>query len=351
MNRPPAITGLGVLGPLGHDLAQHRNALASGRRPLRPLGGMPGAPVGFGQLEAGWIEPRDLLRDRKWSPSSMAAIHVARQALDQANWTDTERRDATVFFGTSRGPLAGWTDPWPGRRGFDLLAATNSLPAEPAAAVSATFGIEGPWQVSSTGCCAGLDALATAEMWIRGGHLERALVVAVDLPLVAPVLDAYARTGLLAGEGHEGMIPSEAAAALCLERDGRDGQPRLLGCLAAADPSALVGSGRDGQPLARLLDTARARYGEPGYAVPHSSGTTSNLRVEREALGSVFGPDLPIAAYKPHTGHGIGAGGLLELALACAAIHPPDTPVPLRGSFFKLASALGGRHSLACIDP
>lgn len=351
MKRPPAITGLGALGTLGHDLPAHREALAAGIEGLRALGGMPGAPRGFDDVRAGWIEPRDHLTDRKWSPSSMAAIHVAREALAGANWTRAERHEAVVFFGTSRGPLAGWTDPWPGRRDFDLLAATNSLPAEPAAAVSSVHGIGGPWQVVSTGCCAGLDALATAEMWIRSGRIDRALVVSVDLPLATPVLEAYSRTGLLARSGRDGMAPAEAAAALCLERDGDGDAPRLLGCHAAADASALVGSGRDPHPLVHLLTGAAALHGIPDRIIPHASGTTSNLVLESEAIGRSFGNDRPLVRYKQHTGHGIGASGLLELVLAIGGAFPPGTVGQTPRLIFKLASALGGRHSLACISP
>ncbi len=344
MNDPLAITGLGALSALGAGLAAHREALASGRRVLRPLREMPGAPERFEDLPGGWIEPRDRLCDRKWSPSSMAALHVAAEALEAAGWSDAERRRAAVFFGTSRGPLAGWTDPWPGRRGFDLLAATNSLPAEPAAAVSATFGIGGPWQVISTGCCAGLDALANAEMWIRSGRIDRALVVAVDLPLVAPVLDAYARTGLLADDASAGMVPAEAAAAICLERN--DGpHPGLLGCHAASDATALLGSSDDPGCLAGLIDEARNAHGEPDLFIPHASGTLSNHRSETDLM-----PQCPAVRYKPHTGHGVGASGLLELVLACDGSFPagevPDHPSVI----FKLASALGGRHSLCCVS-
>lgn len=346
MNTPLGITGLGTLSALGPDLPAHREALAAGREALRPLGEMEGAPEGFDELRAGWIEPRELLCDRKWSPSSMAAIHVARQALESADWSDEERREAVVFFGTSRGPLAGWTDPWPGRREFDLLAATNSLPAEPAAAVSATFGIGGPWQVSSTGCCAGLDALADAEMWIRSGRITRALVVAVDLPLVHPVLDAYERTGLF-GKGHtNGMRPAEAAAALCLEATEAD-HPRLLGCHAASDASALLGNGRDSECLATLLKDAVHSHGTPDLIIPHASGTPQNRQSEEAALASIG--TCPVTRYKPHTGHGVGASGLLELVLACGGCFPEaiDNGTSL---IFKLASALGGRHSLCCLS-
>ncbi|MCH7227358.1 beta-ketoacyl synthase N-terminal-like domain-containing protein [Haloferula sp. A504] len=348
MNDAPAITGLGVLGALGSDLESHRAALAEGAQVLRPLSEMKGGPEGFGHHIAGWIESRERLNDRKWSPLSMAAIHVAAEALALANWSDAERSDAVVFFGTSRGSLAGWTEPWPERRDFDLLAATNSLPAEPAAAVSTTFGIAGPWQVCSTGCCAGLDALALADLWIRTGKTARALVVAVDLPLVTPVLTAYARTGLLTDDPRQGMIPAEAAAAVCLEPAGSDGRTRLLGCHAIADATALVGSGRDAARLASLLREASEIHGKPDLLIPHASGTASNHRLESMAIEDSL--TCPVARYKPHTGHGVGAGGLLELALACAGIFPRDCGEASPRSIFKLASALGGRHSLACIS-
>lgn len=348
MNEASAITGLGVLGALGCDLGSHRTALAEGAQVLRPLSEMEGAPEGFGHLLAGWIESRERLTDRKWSPLSMAAIHVAAEAIATTGWSDAERSEAVVFFGTSRGALAGWTDPWPGRRDFDLLAATNSLPAEPAAAVSNTFGIGGPWQVSSTGCCAGLDALALADLWIRAGKTDRALVVAVDLPLVTPILTAYARTGLLTDDARQGMIPAEAAAAICIERGSGSEGLRLLGCHAMADATALVGSGRDAARLASLLGEAAAAHGRPDLLIPHASGTASNQRLESRAIVGSF--TCPVARYKPHTGHGVGAGGLLELALACAGIFPNDCPVTEPGRIFKLASALGGRHSLACVS-
>jgi len=140
-------------------MASHLDALQGDPTRFRTLSEMEGAPADFGHQHAGWIEPRSLLSHRKWSPLSMATLHVAREALAQSGWSDDERREAAVFFGTSRGALAGWIENWPGRRPFSLMAASNSLPSEPASAVSSELGISGPWQVISTGCCAGLDAL------------------------------------------------------------------------------------------------------------------------------------------------------------------------------------------------
>ena len=77
----------------------------------------------------------------------MAALHVARQAIAEAGWSAADLEDAVLFLGTSRGTADGWVDPWPQRRAFPLMAASNSLHSEPAAAISIELGIRGPWQV------------------------------------------------------------------------------------------------------------------------------------------------------------------------------------------------------------
>ena len=128
----------------------------------------------------------------------MAALHVAREAITEAGWGSDELMDAALVVGTSRGNAAGWLGPWPGRRPFRLMAASNTIHSEPATAISIEFGITGPNHVLASGCSAGLDAVGVAMMMVRGGIAPRALAVAVDLPLVPMLLDNYARSGLLA---------------------------------------------------------------------------------------------------------------------------------------------------------
>lgn len=300
---------------------------------------MPGAPDGYADLTVGWIQPRKLLTHRKWAPSSAAAIHVASEAITQSGWTDDELRNAVVFLGTSRGSVAGWLEAWPDRRPVNLLAASNSLSSEPAAAVSAEFGIHGPWQVISTGCCAGLDALGTAKLWIDAGMTERAIVVSVDLPLVTPILDAYASTGVLATEGQVGIYPAEGAACVCLEKNTGPTGCELTGYHASGEPNALVSSERSSESIKQLLLNAVNAHGMPDLIIPHQSGTAENLRVETEVINDVCGSDITMQPIKSLTGHCVAASGLLEMAMIIANNRP--------ASVFKFASALGGRHSLA----
>lgn len=367
MNQPVpiSITGCGALSGLGHDLAAHHAAMACEPPRFRPLAEMPGTPSGFENQHASWIEPRSLLNHRKWSPASAAAIHVTREALDSAAWSAVERRSTAVFAGTSRGALAGWIEPWPDRRPFGLMAASNSLPSEPASAVSSEFGIEGPWQLLSSGCCAGLDALGMASLWLNAGLADRALVISVDLPLVTPILDAYAATGILSSRDHceplspnsDGMIPAEGAAAICLERRSSSNHPQLLNYLTVGDCSDPLGGASKHPSLTRMIGQAIATGGTPSLVIPHASGTHAQAISEPAAILETLGPDCRILPLKSWTGHTIGASGLLETAIIASALSreptfatSPKMKLPAASRVFKIASAMGGKHSLVTLQ-
>ena len=124
---PLSITGLGALSALGTDVAAHYQAVTAGRVPFRRLGLLLGPDSPHAMRPAAWIENRAILTHRKWSPATMAALHAAREAIADAGWSADELRDAALVVGTSRGNAAGWLGPWPGRRPFRLMAASNTI--------------------------------------------------------------------------------------------------------------------------------------------------------------------------------------------------------------------------------
>ena len=277
---------------MGESVAGHLAAMRAGRSGFLPLGALLGEASPYAGLTAAWIGRRALLRSRKWSPATMAALQVAREAVAEAGWNADDLRDAVLFLGTSRGTAAGWIDPWPERRAFPLMAASNSLHSEPAAAVSIELGIRGPWQVQSSGCAAGIDALGMAALWLAAGLAKRALVVAVDLPLSPALLDSYAATGILSKNNlndpysaeTSGILPAEAAAAVTLEVGAKESTPRLSGYLANADAADAIGMPPGAPALVELLGKARAKFGTPAALCPHASGTAAHALQEPAAI-------------------------------------------------------------------
>ncbi|BCU78920.1 beta-ketoacyl synthase N-terminal-like domain-containing protein [Luteolibacter sp. LG18] len=378
IERPLSITGLGMLSTLGTSPADHVDAISRKGPAFRPLAHLLGNDSPHAATPAGWIEPRELLTHRKWSPASMAALHAARQAVADAGWTPEECRGAAVILGTSRGNAAGWLAPWPGRRPFKLMAASNTIHSEPAAAITIELGIHGPYHVLASGCSAGLDALGIATLMVQSGVVPRALAVAVDLPLVPLLLDSYASSGLLASAAQAdpyhpttaGFIPGEGAAAIAIEPPV-SGTPRILGYTANSDACDPIGIPKDGGGSCDLLIAAIERHGRPAAVCPHATGTPVHAIAEPAALIRAFGSThLPTLHFlKPFTGHTIGASGLLETAILAAFLrlgHLPPNPLDLAtppgflapdarldaaGPVFKISHSMGGHNALLVLSP
>jgi 3-oxoacyl-[acyl-carrier-protein] synthase II len=366
---PLSIVGLGALSALGTDVASHRQALLDRRVPFKRLGELLGQDSPHAMRPGAWIENRALLTHRKWSPATMAALHVARQAITDAGWSADDLRDAALVVGTSRGNAAGWLGPWPGRRPFRLMAASNTIHSEPASAISIEFQITGPNHVLASGCSAGLDAIGIAMMLVRCGAAPRALAVAVDLPLVPLLLDNYASSGILAGSlrsdpyhpGTTGFVPAEGAAAMAIDQNpGNHAKLLHYGCNSdACDP---VGIPKDG---GRTPDLFRPLAMRPVAVCPHATGTAVQAAADPAALARVFpdgGPSLHLL--KPFLGHTIGASGMLESVIlayflgegclppnlpglhAPPAFTLPEQELAARGPVAKLSHGMGGHNAI-----
>lgn len=377
IDQPLHITGLGALSALGEDVSAHYQAVCDKHVPFLAMRQLLGAESPHAGRPGAWIERRALLTHRKWSPVTMAALHVARQAIMEAGWGTDEMREAALVVGTSRGNAAGWLGPWPGRRPFRLMAASNTIHSEPAAAISIEFGITGPNHVLASGCSAGLDAVGIALMMVRAGIAPRAVIVAVDLPLVPMLLDHYAQSGLLAERmtadpyhpTSAGFVPGEGAAAMTLETStGRHPQLMYYGCNAdACDP---IGIPADGGRTPYLLQQALQQTQAPAALCPHATGTAVQAIAEPAAFNRVFIGSRPsLHLLKPFTGHTIGASGLLESVILTRFLRDGKLPPNLPGlhappgfelpeemldgfnGVYKLAHGMGGHNALIVLKP
>jgi len=377
IDSPLAITGLGALSALGTNVPAHHHAVLARQVPFQRLAKLLGTASPHAMRPAAWIDNRALLTHRKWSPATMAALHVAREAITDAGWTAAQLNDAALVVGTSRGNAAGWLGPWPGRRPFRLMAASNTIHSEPASAISIEFQITGPNHVLASGCAAGLDAIGIAMMLVRCGAAPRALAVAVDLPLVPLLLDSYAASGILAEQlaldpyrpGTAGFIPAEGAAAMAIDSHS-DAGPRLLHYGCNSDACHPVGIPPDGGRTPNLLAQVTASALRPVAVCPHATGTAVQAAADPAALTQGFPVDRPsLHLLKPFTGHTIGASGLLESVILAAFLRhgrlPPNLPglyapsgfeLPIAalaatGPVGKLAHGMGGHNALLVISP
>lgn len=369
---PISITGLGALSVLGEDLAAHQQAILFQKTRFRPLSELLGNDSPHATRPAAWIENRALLTHRKWSPATMAALNVAQQAISDAGWSSKDLHDAALVVGTSRGNAAGWLGPWPGRRPFKLMAASNTIHSEPASAISIEYGITGPNHVLASGCAAGLDAIGIAAMLIQCGAAPRALAVAVDLPLVPTLLDNYASSGILSDvhrsdpyhPATSGFIPGEGAAAITLEvKTERNPSITHYQCNSdACDPVGIPkNGGRTPDLFSRLTEM-------PTAVCPHATGTAVQSAADPAALNRVFRSNRPtLHLLKPFVGHTIGASGMLESVILASFLRSrqlppnfkgmcapngfilPEQVTSATGPVAKLSHGMGGHNALLVI--
>jgi 3-oxoacyl-[acyl-carrier-protein] synthase II len=208
---------------------------------------------------------------------------------------------------------------------------------------------------------------------LDAGQAQRALVVAVDLPLVPILLDNYADSGLLArsarldpfSSSSSGFIPGEGAAAIALSRieKGKIGIRHFSNNSDGADP---VGIPKDGGRTAALLNQAIELVGQPAAICPHATGTLAQAKAERTFLENPsLGAHVSLHLLKPFFGHTIGASGLIESVMMIRFMEDgffppnlpgttgfwmrptPETRTPCHGPVYKLAHGMGGHNALA----
>lgn len=378
------ITAVETVCALGLEVDACRETLHERRGGIGVLNGrVYGLLEEFDALPVGLLPMRELLKGRRYGAASNAAVHVARLAAERAGWGAEAVRESWLFAASSRGNAGEMLGGSAWRRPLRKFSASNTMHSEIAAAVSIEMGIRGPWQMVSNGCCSGLDALGMAWMAVGSGLAPRAVVVAVDLPLVPELLRDFRDTGLLSGNGindpfalegnaaTSGFLPGEAAVAVTLERGkaGRRNLCRVEHYAANSDAYDALMIPEDGGGIA---DCVRAvlNVGDKdrlAAVCPHATGTVNHARVEPPALlRGLDGRRVPLIPLKPHTGHALGASGLLDVALLAACMSngwlpavlpgltPPQCGLPLNESLLpvkagdrvlKLASGMGGHNA------
>ncbi|WP_395736639.1 beta-ketoacyl synthase N-terminal-like domain-containing protein [Prosthecobacter sp.] len=344
---------------------------------------LPGPLLGasFASLPVGAFPSREPLKGRRYGAASNAALQAAVSAVRRAGWSPQEVRGCWLYGASSRGNAAEILGENAWRRPLRKFSASNTMHCEIPAAVSIELGIRGPWQMISNGCSSGLDALGLAWMSVASGAAPRALVVAVDLPLIDALLQDFQETGLLSTNNvndpfsprTSGFFPGEAAVALTLERD-KSGLCRLEHYSANSDAYDTLMIPADGGGIESCVRTS-IDAGDPARVValcPHATGTLNHARVEPPALlRALDGRHVPLLPLKPHTGHTLGASGLLDVALLAPlmaehclpdtlpGLTPPACGLPLNNAplqlspgdrIIKLASGMGGHNAAVSLS-
>lgn len=361
MNKEIAITGIGVLSPIGIGKNNYWEALQLGKTGFNQISLFDTSP--FNVKIAGEIKDfdpvlflgkkglRDLDRSTRLLCSAAGlAIEDAKLAI-----SDENTHSIGVSVGTTFGSLhsisqfdrSGLIE---GPRFVNPSHFPNTVLNSPASRVSIRFKIKGFNTTISTGFCSGLDAVSYAADFIRLNRADVILAGGVEELCEETFLGFY-KLGYLSGaDGSEpvccpfdarrnGMIFSEGSAVLILEnmehalQREADILALVKGYGNSFDPSADKSFSNSGKGLSSAiniaLQDAALNPGDIEYISAGANSTKGLDRMETEVIKEVFGRhafNIPVSSIKSMVGESFSASGTLSLSAAVGALKEGFMP-------------------------
>ena len=354
--RRVAVTGAGVVSPLGKSLAEFHAALAEGRSGIRRL---PESLAQSSGVQVGALvdwNPAPLLNEAEAvniDRVSQFALAAAAQALaaSRLDLSAADRDRIGVYWGTGMGGAhtlesayknVYGAGEWRVRPLTVVMAMNNAAGSN----VAVRHGLRGPFANFSTACSSSAMALGEAMRSIMAGRADVIVAGGAEALLTPGTLAAWQALRTLApadaadpaasckpfDKRRAGLVLGEGAAAFVLEEESRArarGAPihALLTAYGnSCDAAHMSRPDRDGQ--VRAMREALIEAGlEPsaiGYINAHGTATAVGDVVEAEAINVVFGAaanDVPVSSTKSLHGHLLGGAGALEFAVALLALE------------------------------
>jgi 3-oxoacyl-[acyl-carrier-protein] synthase II len=372
-----AVSGIGLISPLGDDLASVWAKLMAGHSAVSRLSleGLPDVAAASVNFDTTTVLTR--LQQVGADRVSVMALGAARAAMADAGikaWADPER--AGLYIGTGLGGAAtidaGYAALYQNRR-VPPLTVPAGMVNGPAAVVALHTATRGPVITYAVACASASVAIAEAAHALRRGEIDVALVGGAEALLVRGTVAAWQALRTLAAPrddasrscrpfspDRDGLVLGEGAAFMVLEREA-DAVARahpihalLAGSAIRCDASHLTTPDRRGQisALRAALVSANLNPAEIGYCNAHGTATLAGDPVECDALRSVWGdaaPELAISSTKAAHGHLLGAAGAIEAVLTVAALERSELP-PTAGVTDVDPACAGLRHVLGAGD-
>ena len=377
--RRVAITGLGLVTPLGNNTAAAWEALLENRTGIGPITSFDarGFPVRIG-AEVKGFDPQTAIEDRKLlkfaSRCHVFALAAAEEAIRDAG-LHPENSTATRWACVVGSGMMGveFADLLETHRRFavdghfaeERLGAAGVTAADPVAFCRSQanaglslllrhFGIRGYATSVNTACASGGQALGTAMKLLRRGTADFVLAGGFD-SMVNPVgLSAFCLLGALSPDNdtpqrasrpfdrtRNGFVLGEGAGFLVLEewnaarRRGARIYAELAGDGNSLSSYRITDSHPSGdgpiQAIRQSLASAGARPDDVDYLNAHGTSTPMNDQSECVAVRALFGRHadrIGVSSTKSLMGHLVSGAGAVEAAICALAIHhgilPPN---------------------------
>ena len=343
-----AITGCGVVTPIGQSVDEMMQSLEAGASGTRTMGNW----NRFGQLRCQVGAPAELRNPaaiprqfrRTMSRMSIFAAQASMQALLQAG-IDPAGLASNPRIGCIMGSTTG--SPETITQSYETLFCTHDYTLLGAAEffrcvshtvalnVAQYLGLKGMVSATAAACASGLQAIGSAYDLVRLGRQDVVLCGGAEelhetavgtFDILYAASSKYnndpQKTPRPFDAGRDGLVCGEGAGVVTLEsydhaiQRGAEILAEVVGYHTCNN--GIHVSQSDATSMATCMRTALKDAGmepsEIGYVNAHATGTLQGDLAEAKAIADVFGPDVPVSSLKGHMGHTLGASGAIELA-------------------------------------
>jgi 3-oxoacyl-[acyl-carrier-protein] synthase II len=370
-----AVTGVGLVSPLGIGNRENWEALQAGKSGVGPITRFD--PSAFSCRIAGevkefdpslYIEKKEIKKMDLFIQYAMAA---ARFAMEDSGLpvSDANRERIAVVIGSGIGGLPiieetqrRYIESGGSPRVISPFFITALIVNEAAGNISIKYGLKGPNLSTVTACTTGAHAVGEAFRMIQYGDADAAIAGGTESVITPLAVGGFAVMRALSTRNDEperasrpwdrdrdGFVISEGAGLVILEemeaarRRGARIYAELAGYGLSGDAYHIAAPSEDGDGPARVMKNALADAEiEPSqidYINAHGTSTPAGDKIETLAIRMVFGESaerVGVSSTKSMTGHLLGAAGGLETAICALAVRdqvmPPtinyETPDP-----------------------
>lgn len=340
------ITGIGLVSPLGNDLATYRESLLAGRSGIgmidvRYMGKLPAGACHFD------VNKHQKKKEaRRGTRAGSIAIYCAREAIADAGLklAEMDRSRTGVYIGTTEHGNVETENEIANIKEFDYDTEMwthhhnpRTVANNPAGETCLNLGITGPHVCLGSACAAGnIGIIHAAQQLILGD---------VDMAIGGGISESIHTFGIFAGfrnqnslanhpdptkasrpfdDDRNGIVISEGGCLYVLERESSAlaRKARIYGRIAGyamntdATDFVLPNSERQAECMHLALNRAGIAPEAIGLISTHATSTREGDIRECDAIRRVFGegPTPYVNNTKSFIGHAMGAAGALELA-------------------------------------
>jgi len=361
--RRVVISGLGILSPLGADLASSWDGIIGGRSGIGPIthfdaSAFPTRIAGeVPDFDASkWIAPKDL---KKMDPFVHYGVAASMMAIADAG-LEIEGEAAErigVAIGAGIGGLKGIEETTVkyhagGPRKISPFYVPSTIINMIAGQVSIMTGAKGPNIAAVTACTTATHNIGLAMRMIQHGDADAMIAGGAEYATTPTSLGGFCSMKALStrndepekasrpwDEGRDGFVMGDGAGILVLEEyerakaRGARIYAELSGFGMSGDAFHMTAPSESGDGAARCMNAAiadaRLDVARIGYINAHGTSTPAGDLAETMAIKAALGAharSVAVSSTKSMTGHLLGAAGGVEAVFSTMAIHTGVLP-------------------------